>query len=219
VCAPPGAAGAAKPIFTGPGGTITPQELAAREWTHTFEHPGLWGITARVRLAGSKRELASAELVLRVSGVFDERRLEYAGDPARNLLREAGAVARASSSASGAEAALALDSSYASSWRCAASDRAPSISISLERPVQAGRLLLAHARPSAAGAREPRAISVEVVVNRTQRYPLELDPDVLEKSVLALPSAPVRELEIRVTSAEPGLGAGELGFSEIELLR
>ena len=198
---------------------LAPSELGGLRLEHVFPRPGLWTLVVRASTAGApERVLSSGPVSLRIRGVFDERRLAYASDPARNLARGPQAKVEASSSAPSAEPGSALDGSYATAWRCAPGDRAPSLRVRFERPVAAERLALTHAAPRASAEAEPRVLAVEVVLDGSRRHELDLDRDPLAKTSLELGGGTVRELEVRVRAATEGeLGAHAVGFAEVEL--
>jgi hypothetical protein len=218
----------AKLIGSSAGGEAKRAELQRFALRHSFERRGKWFVRARVhvRVPGAsdpsaKRVLNSPELELDVSGVLDETRLAYAADPGRNLLF--GAKLRAESSTQNGDEAAArvADGSYARRWRCAKDDALPWVRIVLERPARADSLCLSQALPRLVHATKARVGRVTVVINKTESFTLDLDPDVLAKTTLEFGQAiAVRELEVRLLDC-PGraLGTDPVGLSEIELFR
>ncbi len=203
-----------------PGRMIAPDDLATLELAQTFPHSGAWVVRARLRvrvIGAPERTLESPPLALSVQAGFDQRRLDLARRRALNLIQVDDVKAEASTNAT--RAREACDGSYLSGWRCNAKDRAPWLRLTLDRPLMAARLSLAHAGPRLLDAAKPRAQEIEVVLNGSTRLKLTLEPDVLLKSELDLPPrTAIRTLEIKVLSARDGtLGDAELGFSEIEL--
>lgn len=201
------------------GALVLPDELSKLEIVHTFAHSGAWIVRVKVRVKTNtlERVIESPSLALSVNAAFDQRRLENARSRAENLIVASRVTGEASSNAT--RAREAADGNYLSAWRCNAKDRAPSIKLTFERPIQASRLSIAHAGPRLLDAAKPRANEVEVVVNGGTKLKLALDADVLLKGELDLPPrTPVRTLELKILSAHDGkLGDAELGFSEIEL--
>lgn len=200
--------------------TVLAEDLSRLELTHVFDRPGTWTVRARlsVLVAGTQTRIVETPLVsLVVRSVFDQRRLAYAGDPARNLLRGQEVALAASSGA--AQAKAALDGLYGTEWTCDAKDTAPWIRLTPPRPLQAATLVLAHARNRAKDADKPRVNQVEIVVNGEITLGLALANDGQLKSAIELPPrVPIRTLELRIKSLHGGrLGAASVGFSEIEL--
>lgn len=199
---------------------VLAEDLSRLELTHVFARPGTWTVRARlsVLVAGTQtRVVETPSLSFVVRTVFDQRRLDYAGDPARNVLRGQNVTFAASSGA--AKAKAALDGFYGTDWTCDTNDATPWIRLTPQRPIQAERLVLAHALNRAKDAEKPRANQVEIVINGELTLALALANDGQLKSAIELPPrTPVRTLELRIKSLHGGrLGAAAVGFSEIEL--
>jgi hypothetical protein len=210
------------------------QRLASR---FSFSSPGVHAIRARVALvldgtqAGETRAsdgqpdtfwVESEPLEVRVDEALDPDLLIYAGDRARNLLRDAGAHPQASTEFAGWPAVHACDGVLANSWLCAAGDPDPALSIELDRAVRADRIQLSPIRttriPDGQMARAGRA---EIVLNKKLRHVLEIDESNWKKSVLVLEKPlSIRHLEIRLVRdpSLPKTAKDAVGLSEVELM-
>lgn len=201
--------------------SVLAEDLSRLELTHVFARPGTWTVRARlhVRVQGTQTRVVETPLLsFVVRTVFDRRRLEYAADPSRNLLRALDVTYAASSGP--ARAKHAVDGLYGTGWSCDVKDATPWIRLTPQRPLQAERLLLAHAANRTKDVDKARANEVEVVLNGELTLKLVMENDAQLKSSLELPPrTPVRTLELRIKSVFGGrLGAAAPGFSEIELV-
>lgn len=193
---------------------------------HTFPACGDFALRARVHVVpppgaeGLASVLETPELVVRISGVLDPRLVGYASDHQRNLLSAESPRWRSSSQlGEGERAAQCGDGRSSTRWRSAADDATPWIELALARQARVERILLVHALPRPADREGPRARRIELLLNGSEKHQLELDPNVLAKSVLAL-EKPVRLRELRITildSIGRELGRDGVGFAEIEL--
>jgi hypothetical protein len=158
---------------------------------------------------------------VRIDGVLDPAKLDYAGDAAKNLLFGARARFAASSSANDAAPERAIDGSFATRWQCKLEDAAPWMRITLERPVKADALILSHASPRLRHAAEPTAERVAVTINGKDSFEVVMSDDRLEKARLAFGGVlAVREIELRILSARRReVGKHAVGLAEVELQR
>lgn len=199
-------------------------ELQRFALRHSFDRRGTWQLRARVHLkepaTGAATTLESPELAVRIDGVIDPAKLEYAADLGRNLFYGAKLKAESSSVDGGDAPNLAFDGNHKTRWRCARDDRNPWLRVTLERPARADGLVLSHglARLSHMGTPRPRRVAV--VVNKTEQFAVDMPDDVTAKARLSFGQIlNVREIEVRIVESE-GRGQGEpVGFSELELVR
>lgn len=226
------------------GGVVKRVELQRFALRHSFARRGKWLVTARLfaRAAPAKSSgqtapaapadgasgggeplrFDSPELAVNVELAAGLVRLDYASDLERDLLFDARGKFAASSQLGDGEAPQRVcDGSFEGRWRCAAGDERPWLRITLDRAIKAERLLLTHALPRPEHSASPRASKVVVVVNQKEQFPLDLDPDVLAKSVLEFGATlAVKELEVRIVECRDRKSASEpVGFSELELQR
>jgi hypothetical protein len=217
---------------------------------HEFPGPGIWEVRAELFRAGDPpaveagAEAASAGRALAQEpapadppppvslghtgtvqcdyqvGIRAED-LQYATDFSRNLLPSARPEVLISSQTGGNGGAALYDGKPWSSWRSAANDAQPTITIKCKRRPRARRLLLTHVRTrQSEQVSNPRPTHVEVWLNK-EKSPLvvTLDPDATRKTVVEFPErVKVSQVRIVVTGVTGGqLGALAVGFSEIEL--
>lgn len=226
------------------GGAVKPAELQRFAYRHAFERRGKWILSAQlyVRPAANKAGPAPAgeqgdaadgasggalrfdspELAVTVELAAGSVRLDYASDLSRDLLFDArGKFVASSQHADGEAPERVCDGSFERRWRCAAGDEKPWLRLTLDRPIKAERLLLTHALPRPIHSDAPRATKVVVVVNQKELFPLDLDPDVLAKTVLEFGALlAIRELEVRIVeSRDRKTGSEPVGFAELELQR
>ncbi|MCI0589598.1 MAG: hypothetical protein L0323_22510 [Planctomycetes bacterium] len=207
-----------------PGAQVSAEGIRRFELQHRFPRRGTWEVWAKVFLrapAGeSERVLESPPLPIPVEEVLEPERLAYPGDFRRNLLRGIEPRAEASSFASAPQKPeMAADGKLGTAWFCTAKDGSPWLRLAFSPSIRADRVLLSHGRPRLASAKEARIARAEVILNGDRRFEVEMNPDVLLKTVLPFgkPLA-VQRLEIRILEAIDGrVGGNELGFSEVEL--
>jgi hypothetical protein len=142
----------------------------------------------------------------------------------QNLLASS-RIAQASASSSnndGQSAARACDGLQGTTWLSAKGDATPTLTLELERPVRATRLVLSSANTELRHSRaHDRATVIEVRINRdSDVLRFELETDDRQKSILELPPGKqLRRLEIRVVERLVGeRWPGHVGFAEVELL-
>lgn len=198
------------------------------------DRAGTWSFAAEADLLipggdpadpGAVVTLRSRSVTADFFDVPDAARDRYADDGRRNLLPWDRCTVAASSQPDDAyfEARRAADGLQGTGWRCRDDDRAPWISVDLNRAVRADRLLLSqhydfrHQDPAHAG----RITRVEVRINGEKRgIVAAMDPDPERKTEIELPTKPIRTFEIRVLERTPGEGGADgVGFNEIELQR
>lgn len=225
------------------GGVVKRAELQRFALRHAFARRGKWWVTARLfaRAASAKSpaqpasastdgagggaeplRFDSPELAVNVELAAGLVRLDYAADLERDLLFDArGKFAASSQHSDGEGPQRVCDGSFEGRWRCAAGDEKPWLRLTLDRAIKAERLLLTHALPRPEHSASPRASKVVVVVNQKEQFPLDLDPDVLAKSVLEFGATlAVKELEVRIVECRDRKTTSEpVGFSELELQR
>ncbi|HEX6881811.1 MAG TPA: hypothetical protein VF530_00440, partial [Planctomycetota bacterium] len=186
---------------------------------HLFERPGRWELRAAARLTGGAT-LESPVLAVEHLEGLDPRLAAYATDAGRNLLAAQKLEVRASSALE--PAANAADNKVWTRWLCQETDADPWLELEPRKAVESARIVLAHARTTAAAQRyaNPRPKTIELWINK-EKSPrtVALDPDPAVKTVIELdPPLAIARLKLRVTAVEGGtLGKGAVGFSEIEL--
>jgi hypothetical protein len=197
---------------------------------HSFDLPGDYSLFARATIAAPPAdggtpidvELESPLVAVRVSEVADPRLLEYARDPRRDLLTQQKPSLTASSQHDeGWAPALAVDGLMARSWSCKDDDKAPRISLALEKPVRANVVLLTPAR---LGSDRPWPARVRVTLNgKAPAFEVDLElpttgdrPMRKSRIVLDLPIV-VRRLDVEIVGFAPAGDRTGCGFAEIEL--
>lgn len=210
------------------GAPVKRGELQRFAFRHGFERRGKWRVWAKLflRTPGEAAEAAAQEfetpqLELDVQVAAGSLHLEYAGDRARNVLFDARGKFACSSQFEGESPERVCDGSFELRWRAKPDDEKPWLRITLDRPLKAEKLLLTHALPRGVHSAAARASKVAVVVNQKEHFSLDLDPDVMAKSVLEFGAVLlVKELEVRVLECrDRKLGSDPVGFSELELQR
>ncbi|MBL8841158.1 MAG: hypothetical protein JNL90_06445 [Planctomycetes bacterium] len=180
------------------------------------------GSAAAPGAAGEEVVLESSLLAVTVRGVLDPVLFGYSSDPRKNLLalQKPNAVA-SSRHDEWWDGSRALDGLVARGWSCNDSDRAPRLTIELEKPVRANVLLLTPIRLDTA---RPWPAKVKVTVNG-KGAPIEFSGEVpsgarpLRKWRVPLGAAQVvRRLEIEIVEfAPPAPERTGCGFAEVEL--
>lgn len=164
--------------------------------------------------------LQSDPLEVDIQRSADPDLLAYAMDSARNLIARNGATARASSEFAGYPATYAVDNLQALMWLCGDGDPEPRITLSLNSPVRADRVLITLAAGSRIEAeRTSRAQRVEIIVNGKSPRVIDVVPDDRRKTVFALQSPTlIRKLDLKIVSRSSGHPTkNAVGFAEIEL--
>ncbi|MEZ6015181.1 MAG: discoidin domain-containing protein [Planctomycetota bacterium] len=168
--------------------------------------------------------LEGPALSVDVPAAVDRLPLGTLSHASENLIADArvSSITASSQNNDGQAPGKAIDGLQGSYWLCAKDDATPTLTLELERPVRARRLVLSHANVEARTHNaHDRAKVIEVRINRDQeplRFELELDDR--RKSVLELPAGKqIRRIEIRVIERVPGTRwPGHVGFGEVELL-
>jgi len=195
----------------------------------SFPKPGAYKVRARMTYVeppdgagASPREatLVSDPLEVTIREALDPELLQYARDPARNLLSGQKVTATASSTINNDwKPDFACDGLQCRGWACDNKDAAPKLDLELEKPVRATTVLLTPAKiGDAYGSRITR---VAVTLNG-KGPPLEVDVakgGERRKIRIALPQPQVvRRLEVKITGvdlcAKPEKA---VGFAEVEL--
>ena len=212
-----------------PGDPERPAGLARFAAQHSFDAPGDYEITARVRVripsedrwAVETRVLESEPLTVRIEDAVDPELLSYASDPGRNLLARAGVRATASSQLGGWPATHAVDNLQCRAWLADDGDREPTLSLYPNRTLRADTLLLSHARADRDDAeRSTRIQRVEVTLNSKGPVGIvDMVPDDWKKTVWSFPKpVNVRRVQLRVLETSGGHPTkSAVGFAEVEL--
>jgi len=196
---------------------------------HSFALPGRYSIFARARvLAPPATEGAPAgEVVLespllevKIDEATDPELLQYARDPARNLLLgQKLAISASSILNDGWKGEFVANGLVSRGWAGGDQDPRPSISIELEKPVRANLVLVTPAVISP--DRPSRVTTLGVTFNgRGPPIALPIDPAPNRKTRLRLPQVlVVRRIDLAVT----GVSAAEaplksVGLAEVELV-
>ncbi|MEQ8767296.1 MAG: terpene cyclase/mutase family protein [Planctomycetota bacterium] len=200
------------------------QRLAAQL---EFPRPGEYEIRARVTVPMSPESedletLESKPLKVTIEKAQDAELLSYASDPARNLVAGQAVTVQASSEMNGWPAAHVADNLQRKGWLCADGDPQPTLSLLLERPVKANRILLS---PTLAEkADKERTARIERVMIRLNGkgdpIPLDFPSDPIRKAVLELDrSQTIRRIDVTIVGMRPSKNPSKsaVGLSEIEL--
>ncbi len=208
-----------------PGKGSGAERLALR---YRFPRAGQWEVWAEVDLPQDGQTisgegivtLCSPPLHLRIADSLDAEQLAYAGEGRRNLLRGVEFEASASSQNAADAPGRAFDGRQGTHWACAGDDEAPFLRLRLRRPLRARRLSLSHAQPRRSHSSDPRVARLRVVINGSESFELDLDPDPMRKSSLDFGERlRIRELELEVLSLRGAeLGRASVGLAEVELL-
>ena len=167
---------------------------------------------ATIQVGTEQREVKLDSSVFPVPGLYTDRQLDYGADAKRNLLT--GATASATSEKS--KPSDAIDGSHDTNWICEAADRNPTWMAELNTAALADTLLITHRGPRPSYKDLSRATQVTIVINGTDTYELELERDLMRKSVLKLPEPiRVKSVEIQILGFTKDASSG---FSEVELL-
>jgi hypothetical protein len=204
---------------------------------YSFPLPGNYTIFARMTVvappdregnpprivAGSEPHdvtLASPPVEVKIEEALDPELLQYARDPARNLLSGQRLTISASSVINGDwQAAFACDNLQARGWACDNKDTAPSLKIELEKPVRATTILVT---PAKIGEKYDSRITKLSITLNGKGPPLDVDvPQTPERCKvrvrLAQPQV-VRRLDVKVTGVALCANAEKaVGLAEVEL--
>ena len=167
---------------------------------------------AKIHVGTEQSEVKLDSSVLQIPGLYTGQQLNYGGDAKRNLLT--GAMASASSEKS--KPSAAIDGSHDTNWICEAADRNPTWIAKLNTAALADTLLITHRGPRPSYKDLSRATRVTIVINGTDTYELELERDLMRKSVLRLPE-PIRVKSVKIEILGFTKDSSS-GFSEVELL-
>lgn len=211
-------------IATVEGDASTPWSGARFPIRHEFPEPGDHRIEVEVELAGElSGTFRSETLAVRTlidPGPWMRDNLAPAGP---NLLPDADPGITVSSFLDEEKQPLRhlTDGLAATAWYAAATDAVPTVTVELDRPARADRVVLYPADANLAQRRShDTARRVELQLSG-ERHPIEvaLPDDPLAPIEVVLPKPKViRGFELRVVARDPGNAApGVLGFSEIEL--
>ena len=118
------------------------------------------------------------------------------------------------------DARFAVDGNADTSWLSRPDDDEPWLRLTTQQKVQADTVVLCHGRARLAAPSDfARAGSVELIVNRKQRYRVHLGPGITSPTVFRLPEpVEVRSLELQITSQTTGTVVNGVGFAEVLLL-
>jgi hypothetical protein len=137
-----------------------------------------------------------------------------------NLLRTVKVAALGSTNLK--RAGMAIDGDDSTHWVCHDSDEKPELTIQLEKPVKASRIVLTQA-----GARGVdrgnygQVLNVEVFINKEVKpMMIEMDDDQLAATIFELgKKRKISRLRFRIIASLPGRRGTEAGFSEIALMK
>ena len=204
---------------------------------YSFPMPGTYKVFARMTVvappdvegnpprivAGSEphdETLASPPVEVKIEEALDPELLQYARDPARNLLAGQKLVVTASSVINNDwQAAFACDNLQARGWACDNKDAAPAIQIALEKPVRATTILLT---PAKIGEKYDSRITKLSITLNAKGPPIDVDvPESPERRKIRvrLPAPQVvRRLDVKITGIALCANAEKaVGLAEIEL--
>lgn len=196
-----------------------PTEPSAREryaGRHTFVSAGKYEVRA-VAILEDDSELESAIAAIEVMESTEAGIKSYPQDAAKNLMPSGQPQISVSS---GGNPRAMVDNKMVSRWVCAGNDATPTITIELQRPVTADKILFTHARTRPIEQHNnPMATRVRVWIDREDPIDVEIDADARNKSIMKLPEAiSMRKLKFQILAATGGgIGKAAVGFSEIEL--
>ncbi|HET6163839.1 MAG TPA: hypothetical protein VFG37_09250 [Planctomycetota bacterium] len=201
----------------------------------SFALPGRYKLRASVRLfappaaAGAEPKEVTSDsdaLEVNIREVLDPELMDYARDPARNLLRGQRPTVTASSKRDEWwEPKFAVDGLVNRGWACHDTDEAPTLTIELEKPVRASLLLLT---PAVLGPDFPfRIRRVQVTLNgKGPPLDLTLASDDHRKTKLRFPTTILRRIELKAVEVAPpdhvavppqDASHRGVGFFEVEL--
>jgi hypothetical protein len=195
---------------------------------HHFDRPGPHWIAVRLQVAGrGEAVLASRPLRYEVRVATPEFLWGYPRDAQRNELLRTSVTARATSALRDRmRPADACDGSQATAWLCAAGDEAPTLTLVLDPPALARRVLLSQPNASEADrARYDQARELVVHVaaadgSGASEHVVRAPENELEKAVLDL-GGPRRVGRIDVLLRDRRAGTrqpGVAGLAEVELV-
>ncbi len=183
---------------------------------HTFASAGTYEVQA-VMILEDQTEILSGVTAIEVTESTEAGIKSYALDAAKNLMASGQPQI---STSTGANPRDMVDNKMVTRWVCAGNDATPTISIELQRPVTADKILFTHARTRPIEQNNnPMATRVRVWIDRDDPIDVEIDADARSKSIMQLPEArSMRKLKFQILAATGGgVGAASVGFSEIEL--
>jgi hypothetical protein len=192
----------------------TPHERFAGR--HTFASAGTYEVQA-VLVLEDQTEILSGVTAIQVTESTEAGIKDYALDAAKNLMPSGQPQISAST---GANPRSMVDNKMVTRWVCAGNDATPTITIELQRPVTADKILFTHARTRPIEqANNPMATRVRVWIDRDDPIDVEIDPLARSKSIMQLPEArSMRKLKFQILATTGGgIGNASVGFSEIEL--
>jgi hypothetical protein len=165
-------------------------------------------------------ELLSSRLDVDVEEALDPELLQYARDPARNLLAGQKVTASASSQINGDWVpAFAADNLQSRGWAARNDDATPTLTLELERPVRATTVLITPARIG--DTYNSKIVKLQVTVNGRPPAIVVDVPDTPQRRKLRirLPQAlVVRKLEFKVLERRECANAEKaVGLAEVEL--
>ncbi len=173
---------------------------------------------ASAALPREEIELESPALAVQVSAVMDPELLQYARDPARNLLAQQKVAVSASSMQNDWWApGMVVNGLMPRGWAAADDDANPRLILELEKPVRANVVVVT---PIRVGPDRPFPAKVAVTLNgKGPPIELEIDTTPRKKSRLRLPTVQViRKIELAITEVTLTTSAQKgTGFAEVEL--
>lgn len=203
------------------------KERFGAQWS--FPLPGKYKVRALVTLlappesdgaAPKEVELDSAPLEVTIEEALDPELLEYAKDPARNLIAGQKVTATASTSINGDwPAGYAADNLQCRGWAAKNEDATPTLTLELEKPVRATTCLLTPARIG--DTYGSRITKVALTVNG-KGPPIVVDVPAAgerRKIKVRFPQPQVvRKLEVKVLQRQECANPEKaVGFAEVEL--
>lgn len=204
---------------------------------YSFPMPGTYRIVARMTVvappdlegspprivAGSEPHdvvVTSPPVDVKIEEALDPELLQYARDPARNLLSGQKVTASASSVLNGDwQAAFACDNLQARGWACDNKDAAPALKIELEKPVRATTILLT---PAKIGEKYDSRITKLSITLNAKGPAIDVDvpetPDRRKVRVRLPQPQVIRRLDVKVTGIALCTNVEKaVGLAEVEL--
>jgi hypothetical protein len=189
-----------------------PGKYTIRATAHVMEPPAAQGEKPREVLVDAP------PLEVNIREVLDPELMEYARDPARNLLRNQKCLVTASSKRDDWwEPKFAVDNTLSRGWAGNDGDPLPTLTIELEKPTRASMLLVT---PAVISPDRPSRIRKILVTLNGKGPPLEfpLVADDHRKSRLKFPPAILRKIELKVVEVSvPNALQKGVGLAEVEL--
>lgn len=208
-----------------PGRTWSRETYPAR---HVFAARGDYQVSARVHVVDPAAPVGATGPLIALTcpgfrvGVRHVPAASELPEAAGNLLPGRKATAAASTEVKGNPARHAFDGLESTRWLCKRDDARPELVLSLKGPVQADTIVLTQADGKAIHAGHfDRITRVTLILNRKQRFRIDLDREELRPTVFRLPKPrSVRSLRICIEDRVPGSKQkGRAGFAEIGLYR